>query len=159
MQASFEVSIYGPDCDGRAEIVADHGAVYGASAMTGASSARLMEGACSIPILAAHQGSTGPKRAQITAADPRTMVVLSGRSSVNEHQTPPSFRSHLEDMTSMTTRDYWYEGDEVWLRGGDQPDRDTELQLMTDEGWVLLTTTTYPDRDRTWHVLDTWAHP
>lgn len=63
------------------------------------------------------------------------------------------------DMTLMTTRDYWRESDQCWLRGGDQPDRDSELQLMTDEGWVLSTTTTYPDQDRTWHVLDTWMHP
>lgn len=62
-------------------------------------------------------------------------------------------------MTMMTTRDYWYEGDRLWLRGGDQPDRNAELQLMVDAGWILLTTTTYPDHSKTWHVLDTWMLP
>ena len=62
-------------------------------------------------------------------------------------------------MTLMTTRDYWYEGDRLWMRGGDTPDRDTELQQMVDDGWMLLTTATYVDAGKTWHVLDTWLHP
>lgn len=59
----------------------------------------------------------------------------------------------------MTTRDYSYTGDRRWLRDGHQPDRDSELALMADDGWLLLTTTAYPDENRTWHVLDTWLHP
>lgn len=61
-------------------------------------------------------------------------------------------------MTTMTTRDYSYEGDSRWLRDDHQLDRDTELALMAGEGWMLLTTTTYPDEHRIWHVLDTWMH-